>query len=405
VRHGLFFCGLILGGFHHKSMLWPYGHHYFDPIKDILNYGSPEKAKLGKLKEKEEGVSFKTALHELNVKRFDNALAEGHLTIIDSDHQKINFLHISIKTPTLISGGTYDIDKNTLTVKKIAEIRQSSRGNDIFISPSTKDIYISYVNIDKSTHASLIVNKVTLNSEGQAFLSPVYKSQGILPVYGIHQSGGILTEDHLGNLYLTVGDFQKGHLSKKGDMDYGKIMVRYKNSHRFDVYSSGHRNQQGLFFDQEKNLLFETEHGPQGGDEINIISKNKHYGWPHVTYGIAYGDDTEGELFSNKGGAFFGNHDGYEKPRFAFVPSIGIKAITKIPMTSFEFPNWCGNYLIASSTALYRVEIDRNRVVFVEPINQLGGFRDIKVSKTGIIIGSNGANELVVIKRKKGGRG
>ncbi len=399
------FCGSIFGAFQHKFGVWPYGNSYFVYVQDVLKYGSPEKVKLAKLKEKEEKNQFNSALHKLIVKRFENILAEGHLAIIDSDHHKIEFLHISVKAPSIISSATFNIDKNTLTVKKITEIKESSRGTDIFVSPSTKDIFVSYVNSDESSYGSLVVSQLILNSDGHSLLHPIYKSQGILPVYGIHQSGGIMTEDSLGNLFLTVGDFQKNNQSKRLDMDYGKIMVRYKNSHRFVVFSSGHRNQQGLFFDKEKNILFETEHGPQGGDEINIISKNKHYGWPHVTYGIGYGDDTEGELFSNKGGAFFGNHDAYEKPLFAFVPSIGIKAITKIPMTSFEFPNWLGSYLIASSTALYRAEIDRNRVIFLEPIKNLGGFRDIKVSNSGVIIGSNVANELVVIKRKKGARG
>jgi glucose/arabinose dehydrogenase len=214
-----------------------------------------------------------------------------------------------------------------------------------------------------------------------------------------------LTVGDFNNPFLTVENFQKDNQSKRLNMDLCKVMVRYKGAHQFVVFSSGHRNGQGLFWDKDTKMLFETEHGPRGGDEINVILKNKDYGWPHVTYGIDYGMEKEGKIFSNKGGVYFGNHEGYEKPIFAFVPSIGIKAITKIPVTSYEFPNWLGNYLIASLTALYRVEIDRNRVVFVEPISQLWGFRDIIVSETGIIIGSNFANELVVIKRKKGARG
>ena len=62
------------------------------------------------------------------------------------------------------------------------------------------------------------------------------------------------------------------------------------NKKDFEIFSYGHRNPQGLFYDQINDIIFETEHGPTGGDEINLIKKDHHYGWPLATYGAQIKD-------------------------------------------------------------------------------------------------------------------
>ena len=63
----------------------------------------------------------------------------------------------------------------------------------------------------------------------------------------------------------------------------GKIILINEKSYK--IFSYGHRNPQGLFYDKENDIIFETEHGPTGGDEINLIREGKHYGWPSASYG------------------------------------------------------------------------------------------------------------------------
>lgn len=103
-------------------------------------------------------------------------------------------------------------------------------------------------------------------------------------------SGGRLVKYKDSSYLLSVSDyavmedlkeFKKMTNSKK--TIFGKIFLIKKN--KSTIFSMGHRNPQGLYFDKENDFIFETEHGPTGGDEINLIKKNNHYGWPEATYG------------------------------------------------------------------------------------------------------------------------
>ncbi|MBK7503279.1 MAG: PQQ-dependent sugar dehydrogenase [Polaromonas sp.] len=116
-------------------------------------------------------------------------------------------------------------------------------------------------------------------------------------------------------------------------------MIR-KGSRPFTIFSRGHRNSQGIFLMRKVNKFSKLARS-SGGDEINIIRKGVHYGWPHDTYGTDYSLDTESQQFhANKGDVIYGHHDRYEKPIYAFTPSIGIAAIKRMPKTQWEFPNW-----------------------------------------------------------------
>ena len=95
---------------------------------------------------------------------------------------------------------------------------------------------------------------------------------------------------------------------------------------KLNIFSKGHRVPQGLVLLNGK--IFNTEHGPKGGDELNLIMKGKNYGWPKVSYGTNYLKDNGGD-----GSAYSINHklNGFEEPVFAFVPSIGISSLNKCP--------------------------------------------------------------------------
>ncbi|HEC60520.1 MAG TPA: PQQ-dependent sugar dehydrogenase [Methylophaga sp.] len=119
-----------------------------------------------------------------------------------------------------------------------------------------------------------------------------------------------------------------------------------------EIWSYGHRNPQGLFFNKVTNQLWESEHGPRGGDEINLIEAGKNYGWPIISYGKEYytpfsvGEATE--------------KAGMEQPVKVYIPSIATSSL--IQYMGNAFPNWHNNLLIGAlkSEHLNRIVLDQN---------------------------------------------
>ena len=216
--------------------------------------------------------------------------------------------------------------------------------------------------------------------------------------YDFVQTGGaIIPSPHPANVILTIGDFGcEGKIKEDWDIlqneksDYGRIVEININTGRKTKISIGHRNPQGITYDAQKRL-WATEHGPRGGDELNLIKKGKNYGWPFTSYGTDYGQ------YSYNLSKLQGQHDGYEKPVFAFVPSIGISNI--ISIENFA-PQWKGDLLVASLPArkLYRLHIVQSRVVFVEPINIREKIRHIYNHGDGTLLALDSTNWIYIIK-------
>ena len=144
-----------------------------------------------------------------------------------------------------------------------------------------------------------------------------------------------------------------------------------------EIWSYGHRNPQGLIFDKENNLLIDHEHGPRGGDEINIIQKGKNYGWPVITYGINYDGSSITKITSK---------EGMEQPVWYYVPSIAPCGMVKV--TSNRYPGWKGNLLIGALALQHisRVEISDGKYVTHERLLQdYARFRAIVQSPDGYI--------------------
>ena len=154
----------------------------------------------------------------------------------------------------------------------------------------------------------------------------------------------------------------------------GKILLIDPNTKDYEVFSSGHRNIAGLYADD--TVIIATEHGPNGGDEINNIKQGENYGWPVVSYGEKYSRNR-----SDKEPNYKKNHlkNNYNEPIFSFVPSIGISEIIKL---SNNFSNlWEDNFLIGSMNKkyLYRVKFneDYNKIIYYEPIYIGDRIRDL----------------------------
>jgi len=206
---------------------------------------------------------------------------------------------------------------------------------------------------------------------------------GVSPSFDDSETGGRLAWDSRGQLLLTLGDHGfdgrlATSLAQQEDADYGKVLLLDGTGGR-RIMSLGHRNPQGLLVDRE-GRTWVTEHGPRGGDELNLIDGvGKNYGWPLATYGTDYG--LEYWPLAPEGR----NHAEFEEPLLAFVPSVAVSNLIEVGPD--QFPRWHGDLLISSlrGQSLFRVRMRENRIVYVEPIPIDREIRDLTESSSGRI--------------------
>ena len=235
-----------------------------------------------------------------------------------------------------------------------------------------------------------------LSGKSDAEWQTVYDSEPCLPItkgrrgdrFKGADSGGrmVLLDDN--KLLFTVGDYQvdgwnrEEILAQNDDVAYGKTMLIDLKTGAAAVYSSGHRNPQGLYAGPDGTIWL-TEHGPSGGDELNLVLEGANYGWPLVTYGTEYGERVW-PLSRDQG-----QHEGYQRPIFAWVPSIAVSNLIAVEGNG-RFPLWKGDLLVASyKESLWRLRVREGRVIYLEPIQVLqrsGRIRDLIEDKHGRIV-------------------
>lgn len=210
------------------------------------------------------------------------------------------------------------------------------------------------------------------------------------------QSGARIFNFDENHYLLTIGDYRSRYLAQKKNSVNGKIIKINIHNKNFEIISMGHRNPQGLYFDKDKNFILETEHGPRGGDEINIIeidevSKDEilNYGWPIVSAGEHY-DKTEEKYEKyplHKSHTKFG----FIEPIKSFVPSIGISQIIKIKKNK---------YVVSSmkDKSLYFFELDNEKKI--KNLNRIEVFervRDLNVKNNKLYLFLEGSASIGVI--------
>ena len=219
------------------------------------------------------------------------------------------------------------------------------------------------------------------------------------------QAGGRMLIDGAKHLLVAVGDHawyewherqMAGNPEKPPVVDpdshLGKLVRIELASGEVEVVASGFRNPQGLARDTEGNLWL-TEHGPQGGDELNLVRPGLDYGWPYATYGILYGN----RIWPyNKAQ---GRHDGFEEPAFAWIPAIAISNL--IISDSQQFPLWQDDLLIGSlrSGSLFRVRVRQGRVTNFERIAMGERIRDIAQMPDGRIALLSDSSRIIFLQR------
>lgn len=194
-----------------------------------------------------------------------------------------------------------------------------------------------------------------------------------------------------GNLFITTGERNLKTPSQDLTNHIGKIIrvtpdgsVPKDNPFLSDknvkpeIWSYGHRNVQGAALNPQTGKLWITEHGPRGGDEINVPLAGENYGWPVIGFGVDYSGAKIHESTQK---------DGMEQPIHQWTPSIGPSGA--MFYTGNLFPEWRGNFFTGSLvfTSLYRMEVDGEKVVKEEPmLEQLGDrIRDVRQAADGSI--------------------
>ena len=177
-------------------------------------------------------------------------------------------------------------------------------------------------------------------------------------------------------LLLTLGDHgfsgieSSQAFAQDPQVSYGKTIRIDLNTQANEIYTLGHRNPQGLYVAPD-GRVWQTEHGSQGGDEVNLLIPHTNYGWPLVTYGTNYG------VFVWPLNQRQGRHEGFATPAFAWVPSIGVSSVTGIERDLF--PVWRGDLIVGSlaTRMLYRLVIEGDHIVLAEKIDFGRRVRDL----------------------------
>ncbi len=273
---------------------------------------------------------------------------------------------------------------------------------DILIIPKTKDlsqVFVSSTDYDSNNKCyflSVFENEISI-SRSQFSSSNWKKLYSTKPCLSKHQgskffvagspflgqsAGGRLATDGKGAVYLATGDFYFDGVNEKSILqqvhsDYGKLLqISITKINAVKPIAQGFRNPQGLTF--VGNGFYTTEHGPQGGDELNFMALNHalyDFGWPSATFGTHYGskhwplDPKNDNHFTNK----------YTPPKYTWIPSIGVSNLIQVKQTA-KLGRWNQNLLIASlkDQSLYRGAFDKvNNIYLMERIKIGFRIRDI----------------------------
>jgi glucose/arabinose dehydrogenase len=249
---------------------------------------------------------------------------------------------------------------------------------DVVLDPgfaTNRLVYLSYVEPGSGGTSGVAVWRAQLSADYASLVGGTVIYRQLPKLNDERNYGGKLLFDRAGQLLLTLGDrFDAATRGQAQDVasGLGKI-VRITTSGAAapgdpvipgaitGLWSLGHRNPQGLALHPTTGALWESEHGPQGGDEINIVSAGHNYGWPLISYGCEYGA-TPVDSCPKVGGASAA--PGLDQPLTWWVPlSIAPAGISFY--TGTQFPQWQGSLFVAAlaDKALWRLTLSGNTVV------------------------------------------
>ena len=299
-----------------------------------------------------------------------------------------------------INGNLWQINyksKNKTKIIGVPDIRYKGQGGllDVQVHPdfiNNNFIYIGFTSYLKSKKNRTFTSIVRFNLVNNNLIDQkiIYKADDIFYSSSSIHYGTRIVFDKVGYLYFSIGDRGKRDQAQLLNYPNGKIhrlhddgsipknnpFIQEKNAIK-SIWTYGNRNPQGLAIHPVSTIIFETEHGPRGGDELNILSSGKNYGWPEITYGKNYSGTTITK---------YTHKEGMEQPVIHWTPSIAVCGIDFYDGEVFK--NWKNNLLVSSLKFenLYRLEIKDNKVIEQEIIYRAGSrIRDVETGPEGFI--------------------
>ena len=335
--------------------------------------------------QKEDSIIVDEKNYKMEVVFEDENLIWG-LEILDD-----NSILASIKSGSIIHYKD-GIKKN---IKGVPEVYLRGQGGllDLELHPDFNEnrlVYLSYAYMkNRDDGGNTAIARAKLVNDSLKNLEVLYKGSPVSRK-GQHY-GSRMAFDNENYLYFTIGDRGNRNVNPQDiSVDGGKVYrinddgTIPSDNPFYDVpnakkaiYSYGHRNPQGIFKHPETGKIWTNEHGPRGGDEINIIEKGKNYGWPKITYGKNYSGTT---ITKNK------SLPGMEQPLYYWLPSIAPSSFEYI--SSEIYPDWKGSLLAGALVFKYieRIGIKNNKVVSRSKIAEgLGRPRDIVQGPDGYV--------------------
>ena len=287
--------------------------------------------------------------------------------------------------------GTLDSTPISGLPEAVAERRQGGL-HDVVLHPDfprNRLVYLAYAGRGSGGYGTELARG---RLDGHRLTDVQVLFRALPKAFGGRHFGGRVVFDGKGHVFLTLGD--RGNRPSAQDLgSHAGSVIRLTEDGRVpadnpfrtvagarpEIYSLGNRNIQGAAIHPRTGELWSHEHGPQGGDEVNIIRAGVNYGWPVITYGRNYGIGTRiGE----------GTHgEGMAQPLHQWTPSIAPSGMAFYD--GDKFPGWRGNLLVGALAfrLLARLELDGEQVVREERLleGRLGRIRDVRVGPDGYV--------------------
>jgi glucose/arabinose dehydrogenase len=271
---------------------------------------------------------------------------------------------------------------------------------DLALDPkfaSNNRIFFTYSELVGDANSHIVVARAQLDEAAGMLkdLQVIFRSQPDLPKTQSANQGGRIAIGGDGNLFVTIGDRSKSppwEMAQKLDNDLGKMIhitpdgaaapgnpFIGKAGALPEIWSYGHRSEEGLTINPATGELWETEHGPRGGDELNTPEAGKNYGWPIIVHGIDYPGDTIGEGITE--------HAGMEQAHYYWDPVIAPSGLAFY--TGNLFPQWKNSVFVGAlrGQMLDRLTLSGKSVVSEEPllVDQHSRIRDVRMGPEGAV--------------------
>jgi aldose sugar dehydrogenase len=272
---------------------------------------------------------------------------------------------------------------------------------DVVLDPhfaANRRIFFTFFDYIGGTDSNTYIARATLDESKLALsdVKVIFRGEPAIPSKRLGgKTGGRIAIAPDGTLFVSIGDRSDSppwDVAQRLDTDLGKIIHITPDGKpapdnpflgrpgvKPEIWAYGTRSQEGLAFDSATGRLWETEHGPRGGDELNIIEKGKNYGWPVVVHGIDYPGKPIGEGITHK--------DGMQDPVYYWDPVIAPSGLAFY--TGNLFPQWKGSVFVGGlrGTMLDRLQIMNDKVVAEEALltDLHARIRDVRVGPDGAV--------------------